>query len=200
MREAKLYSYWRSSAAYRVRIALNLKGLSYDYVAVNLAGDGEQHSVAYHAVNPQELVPVLIDGVRVIRQSQAIIEYLDETYEGQAKLLPATARDRARVRALAQMVACDIHPLNNTRVMKYLEHEFNAPPIERAKKAGGILIIDRLRECRRNPKGCYCQHQPSLKRAHRPNAALCLLRLDRWFGHGDPPHTEAMQSPPTVCC
>ena len=127
----KLYSYWRSSAAYRVRIALNLKGLDYELVPVNLAGPGEQHSPEYRAVNPQELVPVLVDGVRIVRQSQAIIEYLDETYDGAAKLLPAIARDRARVRALAQMIACDIHPLNNTRVMQYLEREFKAPQIER---------------------------------------------------------------------
>jgi maleylacetoacetate isomerase len=128
----KLYSYWRSSAAYRVRIALNLKGLAYDLVPVDLAGNGgEQHSAGFRALNPQELVPVLIDGERIIRQSQAIIEYLDETYDGEAKLLPASARERARVRALAQMIACDIHPLNNTRVMQYLEREFNAPPIER---------------------------------------------------------------------
>src|ERR1700751_3154879 len=125
----KLYSYWRSSASYRVRIALNLKGLPYEIVPVNLvASGGEQHSAEYRALNPQELVPLLIDGVRVIRQSQAIIEYLDETYDGEAKLLPATARDRARVRALAQMIACDIHPLNNTRVMQYLEREFNVAP------------------------------------------------------------------------
>ena len=130
----KLYSYWRSSASYRVRIALNLKGLPHEIVPVNLAaGGGEQHSADYRALNPQELVPLLIDGERVIRQSQAIIEYLDETYDGEAKLLPATARDRARVRALAQMVACDIHPLNNTRVMQYLEREFNAPAAERER-------------------------------------------------------------------
>jgi maleylacetoacetate isomerase len=121
----RLYSYWRSSASYRVRIALNLKGLDYELVPVNLVGGGgEQHSVEYRMVNPQELVPVLIDGERIIRQSQAIIEYLDETYDGEAKLLPAIARDRARVRALAQTIACDIHPLNNTRVMQYLEREF----------------------------------------------------------------------------
>jgi len=123
----KLYDYWRSSASYRVRIALNLKGLLYEQHPIHLVRDGgEQHSPEYRAVNPQELVPVLVDGRRVIRQSLAIIEYLDETYDGEMKLLPATARDRARVRALAQMVACDIHPLNNRRVMLYLENDFGA--------------------------------------------------------------------------
>jgi maleylacetoacetate isomerase len=130
----RLYSYWRSSASYRVRIALNLKGLVYDLVPVNLVGGAdEQHSAEYRALNPQELVPLLIDGERIIRQSQAIIEYLDETYDGEAKLLPAIARDRARVRALVQTIACDIHPLNNTRVMQYLEREFNVPPLERER-------------------------------------------------------------------
>ena len=117
----KLYSYWRSSAAYRVRIALNLKGLNYEQIPVHLVrGGGEQHSDEFRVVNPQKLVPVLIDGRRVIRQSIAIAEYLDETYDGEMKLLPPTARDRARVRALALMVACDIHPLNNLRVLNYL--------------------------------------------------------------------------------
>jgi len=164
----KLYSYWRSSAAYRVRIALNLKGLAYDLVPVNLVnGGGEQHSDAYRALNPQELVPVLIDGVRVVRQSQAIIEYLDETYEGDAKLLPAIARDRARVRALAQMIACDIHPLNNTRVMQYLEREFNVPPIEREHWtqhwiSEGFRAIEAL--LADNPStGVYCEgDEPTL--------------------------------------
>ena len=120
----KLYSYWRSSAAFRVRIALNLKGLIYDILPVHLTEDGgAQHKPPFSDINPQQLVPVLVDGERVIRQSMAIIEYLDETYDGEAKLLPTTARDRARVRALAMVVACDIHPLNNTRVMRYLERE-----------------------------------------------------------------------------
>jgi maleylacetoacetate isomerase len=117
----KLYSYWRSSAAYRVRIALNLKGLEHEIVPVHLA-EGEQHGEAYRALNPQELIPVLHHGQRLIRQSLAIIEYLDETWPG-SPLLPATARDRARVRALAQVVACDIHPLNNLRVLQYLEND-----------------------------------------------------------------------------
>ena len=125
--ELKLYSYWRSSAAYRARIALNLKGLNYTLEPVHLVRDGgEQHSAEYRKVNPQGLVPVLVDGRRVIRQSLAIIEYLDETYDGETKLLPTTARDRARVRALALAIACDIHPLNNTRVMRYLERELGA--------------------------------------------------------------------------
>ena len=128
----KLYSYWRSSAAYRVRIALNLKGIDYEIVPVHLPGD-EQHSDEFHAVNPQELVPVLVDRSRVIRQSMAIIEYLEEAYEGARKLLPATARERARVRGLAHIIAADIHPLNNLRVKQYLEREFNTPQVERER-------------------------------------------------------------------
>lgn len=130
----RLYSYWRSSAAYRVRIALNLKGLPYEIVPVNLAANGgEQHAADYHALNPQELIPTLLDGGRIIRQSMAIIEYLDECYDGELKLLPPTARDRARVRGLAQIVACDIHPIGNLRVLQYLEREFNTPSVERER-------------------------------------------------------------------
>jgi maleylacetoacetate isomerase len=129
----RLYSYWRSSAAYRVRIAINLKQLPCEIVPVDLVKDGGlQHSDEYKEINPQELVPVLIDGGRVIRQSMAIIEYLEEMYEG-ASLLPGTARERARARGLAQLVACDIHPLNNTRVLKYLEQEDGMPQIERER-------------------------------------------------------------------
>jgi maleylacetoacetate isomerase len=129
----KLYSYWRSSAAYRARIALNLKGLAYELVPVNLARDGgEHHRTEFHSVNPQELVPVLIDGGRVIRQSLAIVEYLDEVYDG-PRLLPVGARERARARALALLVACDIHPLNNLRVLNYLEREFATPQVERER-------------------------------------------------------------------
>lgn len=127
----KLFGYWRSSAAYRVRIALNLKGLAYEAVPVNLIRDGgEQHAPEYAATNPQKLVPVLQHGGRAIRQSLAVIEYLDETWPD-PPLLPATARARARARTLAQLVACDIHPLNNLRVLQYLEREWHAPQPER---------------------------------------------------------------------
>lgn len=127
----KLYSYWRSSAAYRVRIALNLKGLAYETVPVHLLREGgEQHSADFNHLNPQELVPVLGIGHRTLRQSMAIIEYLDENWPT-PPLMPATARDRQRVRALAQIIACDIHPLNNLRVMQFLETTFNVPQAER---------------------------------------------------------------------
>jgi maleylacetoacetate isomerase len=117
-----LYGYFRSSAAYRVRIALNVKGISAEPCFVHLTRDGgEQHQEAYKAVNPQELVPTLIHDDHVIGQSLAIIEYLDEI-KPEPPLLPATAAARARVRQLAMMVACDIHPLNNLRVLQYLKH------------------------------------------------------------------------------
>ncbi|GAA0559737.1 maleylacetoacetate isomerase [Halomonas salifodinae] len=117
-----LYGYFRSSAAYRVRIALNLKGLAYDQAPVNLV-KGEQRGEDFLARNPQGLVPALVtdDGAR-LTQSLAICEYLDERYPDPA-LLPADAAGRARVRALAQSVACEIHPLNNLRVLKYLTGE-----------------------------------------------------------------------------
>ncbi|MGH8184874.1 MAG: maleylacetoacetate isomerase [Rhodanobacteraceae bacterium] len=125
--ELTLYGYWRSSAAYRVRIALNLKGLAHTIKPVHLLRDGgEQHGKDYCELNPQELIPILTDGDRVIRQSLAIIEYLDEAYPETPKLLPVTARARARVRAIAQTIACDIHPLGNLRVQQYLEREFDA--------------------------------------------------------------------------
>ena len=126
-----LYSYWRSSAAYRVRIGLNLKGLPYEIVPVHLVQDGgQQHSEAYRAINPQELVPTLGHGQRRLGQSLAILEYLDEVWPDRP-LLPATARARQRVRALALLVACDVHPLNNLRVLQYFEREWNVPQPER---------------------------------------------------------------------
>lgn len=119
----RLYTYFRSSAAYRVRIALALKGLAYDSVPVHLLrGGGEQLQAAYRAVNPAALVPALQDGGATLTQSLALLEYLEETHPAPA-LLPQGAVGRARVRALALSVACDIHPLNNLRVLRYLTQD-----------------------------------------------------------------------------
>ncbi|MDC7702118.1 maleylacetoacetate isomerase [Vogesella indigofera] len=117
-----LYGYFRSSAAYRVRIALNLKGLAYAQAPVSLLR-GEQRSADYLALNPQGLVPALLDNGVLLTQSLAICEYLDEAYPDSARLLPDGAVLRARVRAVAQAIACDIHPLNNLRVLNYLKTE-----------------------------------------------------------------------------
>ena len=126
-----LYGYWRSSAAYRVRIALNLKGLGYDNRPVHLVRDGgEQHAPAYAAMNPQQMVHCLRDGDRVLTQSLAIMEYLEEVHP-EPPLLPADARGRAHARAMAQLVACDVHPLGNLRVLQYLERELGADEAQR---------------------------------------------------------------------
>jgi maleylacetoacetate isomerase len=114
-----LHTYFRSSAAFRVRCALNHKGIAYAPEIVWLPSD-DQKSDAYLALNPQGLVPTLVDGELRLNQSLAIIEYLDETRPG-PRLLPADAPGRARVRALSQLVACDIHPVNNLRILKYLK-------------------------------------------------------------------------------
>ncbi len=127
----KLYSYFRSSAAYRVRIALNLKSLPYEYLPVHLV-KGEQRDERYRALNPQALVPMLVDDSETITQSMAIIEYLDDKFPD-PPLLPPTPEARARVRAIAQTIACDIHPLNNLRVLKYLTGPLGAS--EEAKNA-----------------------------------------------------------------
>jgi len=116
----KLYSYFRSSASFRVRIALSLKGLEYDYVPVHLLqGGGQQFTAEFRAMNPAALVPVLDDDGTVLTQSLAIIEYLEET-RPEPPLLPGDAAGRARVRAIALSIACEIHPLNNLRVLGYL--------------------------------------------------------------------------------
>jgi maleylacetoacetate isomerase len=122
----RLYGYFRSSAAYRVRIALNLKGIAYEPVPVHLLrGGGEQHSAEFARRNPAELVPVFEEGPLALTQSLAIIEYLEEKYPAPA-LLPRGAAERARVRAIALGIACDIHPLNNLRVMQYLGAKLGA--------------------------------------------------------------------------
>lgn len=119
----KLYDYFRSSAAYRVRIALNLKGLDHERAFVHLTrGGGEQFSDQYRQVNPQTLVPTLDDDGELVTQSLAIIEYLEETHPEPA-LMPVTAIERARVRGIALAIACDIHPIDNLRVLNYLTNE-----------------------------------------------------------------------------
>jgi maleylacetoacetate isomerase len=119
-----LYSFFRSSAAYRVRIAFNLKGLGYDTAAIHLRKEGGQNrKPAYRAINPQMRVPALkLDSGELLTQSLAIIEYLDEVHP-RPPLLPSDPVERAQVRALAQLVACDIHPLNNVAPLRYLKNE-----------------------------------------------------------------------------
>ena len=170
--ELKLYSYWRSSAAYRVRIALNLKELEYDLMPVHLIKDGgQQHSKQYHALNPQELIPTLVHGQRILSQSLAIIEYLDETFTD-VPLLPALPRDRARVRALAQTIACDVHPLGNLRVMNYLGEHFGADQDAKDQwmrhwmSAGFAALEESLTE--NTARGLFCE-------GDRPGLADCLL-------------------------
>lgn len=122
----KLYDYHRSSACFRVRIALNLKNIEYEAISVHLVKDGgHQLSDSYKAINPQQLVPALQidDSKQILTQSLSIIEYLEEAYPTPA-LLPSERTARANVRAFSQIIACDIHPLNNLRVLKYIKHEF----------------------------------------------------------------------------
>jgi maleylacetoacetate isomerase len=155
----KFYTYFRSSAAFRVRIAIHLKGLRFEAIPVHLLRNGgEQHD--YLAVNPQGLVPALEDDGQVFIQSLAIIEYLEETHP-EPPLLPPTPEARAYVRSLAQSIACDIHPLNNLRVLRYLETSLEID--EQARNAWsrhwielGLGVIERmLAEARTTGKCCY---------------------------------------------
>ena len=169
----KLYSYFRSSASFRVRIALALKGLDYEYASVHLLrGGGEQFSAGFTAINPAALVPVLDDDGTVLTQSLAIIEYLDET-RPLPPLLPGDAVGRARVRALALAIACDIHPLNNTRVLRYLTESLDVPEQQRNAwyrhwVETGLAIIEAMLE--RDSRTGICCHgdTPTL-------ADLCLV-------------------------
>ncbi|AEG92897.1 maleylacetoacetate isomerase [Ramlibacter tataouinensis] len=154
----KLYNYFRSSASFRVRIALELKGLAYEYLPVHLV-KGEHKQPHYAAVSPSLLVPTLVtDSGEALGQSMAIIEYLDEVHP-QPPLLPTDALGRARVRALAQLIACEIHPLNNLRVLKYLVKELK---VEEEAKNGwyrhwvrtGLEAFER--ELAQLPPGTYC--------------------------------------------
>ena len=127
----KLYSYWRSSAAYRVRLALNLKGLEFETISVSLApGKSEHRQDDYRSRNPQMLVPFLEGGEFGVGQSQAILEYLEETYPEPA-LLPSSAEQRAAVRSFSNSICCDIHPLNNLRVLLYLKVELDVTDEQR---------------------------------------------------------------------
>ena len=168
----KLYTYFRSSAAYRVRIALNLKGLGYEAVPVHLLADGGRHLMDdYLAVNPSALVPALQDDDLILTQSMAIIEYLEEVHP-MVPLLPKDAIGRARVRELAQIVACDIHPVNNLRVLKYLVKQLGQP--EEAKTDWyRHWAIEGLRsleaQLARNPgTGAFCH-------GDTPTVADCFL-------------------------
>lgn len=176
----KLYSYFRSSAAYRVRIALNLKQLPYQTEYIHLVNNGgEQKQPAYVAINPQKLVPSLQINDHILTQSLAIIEYLEELHP-QIPLLPTDAEGRARVRALSQLIACDVHPLNNLRVMQYLEQHFSANPP--AKKqwyahwiAEGLEALEVLLQSQQTGRFCHgdaptiadCCLIPQLYNAHR---------------------------------
>tara|TARA_R110002072_G_scaffold5865_4_gene36239 strand:- start:2686 stop:3342 length:657 start_codon:yes stop_codon:yes gene_type:complete len=117
-----LYGYWRSSASYRLRIALNLKDIAYEQMSVNLK-DGHQANRAHRDIHPQGFVPALTDGDDVLIQSPAILEWIDETWPEPA-LLPGSSRDRARIRSYAAVIGCDIHPVQNLRILKYLRSEY----------------------------------------------------------------------------
>ena len=169
----KLYTYFRSSAAFRVRIALHYKGLPYQAIPVHLLrGGGEQHSAAFADRNPARLIPVLEDGAFTLAQSLAIIEYLEETQPTPA-LLPRGAAARAGVRALALSIACDIHPLNNTRVLRYLKEPLEIDEQRRAEWsrhwiALGFTALERVLAQGGTARACCYGDTPTL-------ADCCLI-------------------------
>ena len=198
----KLYGYFRSSASYRVRIALNLKGLKYEQVAVHLVKDGGQQLLpAYRAINPDALVPALVDdengAAHALTQSLAIIEYLDELHP-QPPLLATNAIDRAYVRSLALSIACDIHPINNLRVLRYLTGELKVGDEQKDTwyrhwcQQGLQALETTLARDTRSGKCCYgdtptladCCLIPQLYNARRFNCDLStmptILRIEEY--------------------
>jgi maleylacetoacetate isomerase len=167
----KLYSYWRSSASYRIRIALNLKALKYETVAINLL-KGEQFSETLEAFNPQHMVPVLVHGERIVRQSLAIMEYLEESFEDSGyALLTQPARERARIRSIANLIATDIAPINVLRVVNYLakHHGFNDADKKRWTQHWIIEGFNALESLLDNPStGTFCE-------GDEPTMADCCL-------------------------
>ena len=178
----KLYNFFRSSASFRVRIALELKGLPYDYVPVHL-GKGEHKQAGFASVSADGLVPALVlndaEPEQVLSQSMAIIEYLDETHPA-VPLLPRDPLDRACVRALAQSIACEIHPLNNLRVLKYLTHQLHVS--EDAKNTwyrhwvrAGLEAFERQLEVIENRRRAHGIYASSYCFGSEPTLADCLL-------------------------
>lgn len=163
----QLYSYYRSTAAYRVRIALNIKGLDYEIIPVNLLKeDGEQFSAAYKAINPQSRVPTLIDGKNTLMQSPAILEYLEECYP-EPGILPADPVVRAKLRAIANIIACDIHPLNNAGVLKYLKSDMKVTDEQKDAwykhwVALGFTAIERMLQSDPDVGRCVYGDEPTL--------------------------------------
>lgn len=166
-----LYSYWRSSASYRVRLALAIKGLAHELRPVHLVRNGgEQHASAFRSLNPQALVPTLVHGDLVLSQSLAMIEYLDERFP-EVPLLPSSITLRAQARAIAQLIACDIHPLNNLRVLAYLVEVGGFEEAERLRwyrhwTESGLAAVEEL--LRRHASPYCCGEEPGL-------ADCCLL-------------------------
>jgi maleylpyruvate isomerase len=168
----KLYTYFRSSAAYRVRIALNLKGLQYEAIPVHLLrGGGEQLQEQYRSINPSGLVPAFQDDYITLTQSMAILEYLDDEYP-QVPIMPEDAAGRARVRELAQIIACDIHPVNNLRVLRYLVHELGLSEEKKTEwyrhwMVSGLEVLEK--HLARDPSAGPLCH------GHTPTIADCCL-------------------------
>jgi maleylpyruvate isomerase len=168
----KLYTYFRSSAAYRVRIALNLKGLQYDAIPVHLLrGGGEQLQEQYRSINPSGLVPAFQDDYITLTQSMAILEYLEDAYS-KVPIMPKDATERARVRELAQIIACDIHPVNNLRVLRYLKHELGVSDEQKNEwyrhwLVSGLEVLEK--HLARDPSAGPLCH------GHTPTIADCLL-------------------------